>query len=74
MSQLRISEAVTVQVHVSSCCGTMFTHVSNRLAIDVTGHRPRSGNKSSKPAREAGHVPRSVIKPVTSRAGVTSKA
>ena len=35
---------------------------------------PYSGNSSSSPARDAGQTPRSVIRPVTSRAGVTSKA
>jgi hypothetical protein len=34
----------------------------------------RSGKSSSSPAREAAQTPRSVISPVTSRAGVTSKA
>jgi NhaA family Na+:H+ antiporter len=38
------------------------------------GQRPRSGNSSSSPARDAGQTPRSVISRVTSRAGVTSKA
>jgi Na+:H+ antiporter, NhaA family len=38
------------------------------------GRRPRSGNSPSNPARDAGQMPRSVISPVTSRAGVTSKA
>jgi predicted metal-dependent hydrolase len=52
----------------------MSLHLPNWRVFEVASYRPRSGNKSSKPAREAGHVPRSVIKPVTSRAGVTSKA
>jgi NhaA family Na+:H+ antiporter len=38
------------------------------------GHRARSGNNSSSPARDAVQMPRSVISAVTSRAGVTSKA
>ncbi len=33
-----------------------------------------SGYSPSSPSREASHMPRSVISPVTSRAGVTSKA
>ena len=40
-------------------------------------HRPpaaRSGNAAFKPSRDAFSTPRSVISPVTSRAGVTSKA
>ncbi len=32
-----------------------------------------SGNSPSSPSRVAGQTPRSVIRPVTSRAGVTSK-
>ena len=34
----------------------------------------RSGNAAAKPSREACSTPRSVISPVTSRAGVTSNA
>jgi hypothetical protein len=49
-------------------------HVPNWRAFDVARHRPRWGKSSSNPAREAGQTPRSVIRPVTSRAGVTSKA
>ena len=36
--------------------------------------RRRSGNRPSRPSREAGQTPRSVISAVTSRAGVTSNA
>src|SRR5579862_1417704 len=46
-----------------------------RGGIEI-GHSParRSGYSCCSPARLAGHIPRSVIKPVTRRAGVTSKA
>src|SRR6266852_4632752 len=43
-------------------------HLPNWRAFEAAGHRRRSGNKSSSPAREAGQTPRSVIRPVTSRA------
>src|SRR5580704_2867844 len=36
--------------------------------------RPRSGNSARNPSREAGQMPRSVMRAVTRRAGVTSKA
>ena len=35
---------------------------------------PRSGNSALRPSGEAAATPRSVTRPVTSRAGVTSKA
>ena len=57
--------------------GDQFLAQRSRVAGD---HRhwpaaiPRfSGKSDSKPSREAGQTPRSVIKPVISRAGVTSK-
>jgi Na+:H+ antiporter, NhaA family len=36
--------------------------------------RPRWGNRTSSPARDAAQMPRSVMNPVTRRTGVTSKA
>ncbi len=52
----------------------MSLHLPNWRTFDVARQRPRSGNNSTNPAREAEQMPRSVIRPVTSRAGVTSKA
>ena len=52
----------------------MTAHVPNWRAFEVARHRPRSGNNPSRPSREAGQRPRSVMRAVTSRAGVTSKA
>ena len=37
-------------------------------------HSARSGYRDNSPSSLAGHTPRSVIRPVTRRAGVTSKA
>jgi len=44
-----------------------------RCARDSAYHAARSGNAAASPARLAAITPRSVISPVTSRAGVTSK-
>ena len=52
----------------------MTAHVPNWREFDVARQRPRSGNNSRSPAREAAQMPRSVTSAVTSRAGVTSKA
>ena len=51
----------------------------NKLSLRIIARLPlhrrpaRSGNALAKPSRVAGSTPRSVISPVTSRAGVTSK-
>ena len=53
----------------------LLTHqLPNWRNFDAAPHRARSGNSSIRPSREAAQTPRSVIRAVTSRAGVTSKA
>src|SRR6266849_3059232 len=54
--------------------GVVVALLPNWRAFDVARHRPCRGKSSNNPAREARQTPRSVIRPVTSRAGVTSKA
>src|SRR5262245_23431190 len=75
------TERILPQTHVPGkpaylAAASQFHRPHQSRAYTTRRHRPapaRSGKARSSPWRDASSTPRSVIRPVTSRAGVTSK-
>ncbi len=71
---LAATNVVIFQFFPAQSCRTMALRTGLVALYLSYGLRRISGNNSANPARLAPAIPRSVTIPVTSRAGVTSKA